>query len=49
MIRAVLRRGRERVSPREVLARMGADAETLPPAEGGAELAALAALEEALK
>lgn len=50
VLRAVLRRGREKVSPRDMMLRVGAKAEDLPVPDDGtaATLAALATLEEAL-
>jgi len=50
LVRAVLRRGRELVPPRDVIGKLGADADALPPepADGGPEIAAMATLEQAL-
>ena len=49
LIRAVLRRGREKINPREVLSRVGGDGVALPPAElKDGEVAALTALEKAM-
>lgn len=48
LVRAVLRRGRERISPREIVSELGGDATALPFADGSAETQALATLEELL-
>ena len=50
LVRAVLRRGRELVPPRDVIGKLGAGVDALPPepAHGGPEIAAMATLEQAL-
>ena len=51
VVRAVLRRGRERLSPREVLSKLGAGDDALPPPvwAAGDEVSALALLEKAMQ